>query len=280
MATNRYQYHKPNNSLKYDLSPMALDRWNPAIRAASDSDNEIGIYEHIGDDGWGDGVTSKRIAAALRSIGNRDVVVNINSPGGNMFEGLAIYNLLREHPGRVTVRILSLAASAASVIAMAGDDIQIARAGFLMIHNAWVCHCGNQHDFREIADYLEPFDRSMADVYQARTGGDLDEIREMMDAETWIGGSEAVDQGFADSLLASDYVVDSDEGSNASAASRLDIALAKAGLPRSERRRLLKEFKTSTRNAAGDGMRNAAATGTPSAAEIDAEPLPRLSLDI
>ncbi|WKT59115.1 ATP-dependent Clp protease proteolytic subunit [Microbulbifer thermotolerans] len=278
MRTNRYQ--KPSARIKYDLSPLALERWNPSIRAADDSGNDIGIYEHIGEDMWGDGVSAKRIAAALRAIGNRDVVVNINSPGGDMFEGLAIYNLLREHQGRVTVRVLSLAASAASIIAMAGDEIQIARAGFLMIHNAWVCYCGNRNDFREIADYLEPFDRSMADVYQARTGGDLDEIRAMMDAETWIGGSDAIEKGFADSLLASDEVIDSGGNSNARAASRLDIALAKAGLPRSERRRLLKEFKSSTLNAAGDGMHNAAATGMPSATEIEAEPLPRLSLNI
>ncbi|MFT2622165.1 head maturation protease, ClpP-related, partial [Escherichia coli] len=74
-----------------------------------------------------------------------------NSPGGDMFEGLAIYNLLREHEGEVNVKVLGLAASAGSVIAMAGDTVQIARAGFLMIHNAWVVAMGNRNDLRELA---------------------------------------------------------------------------------------------------------------------------------
>lgn len=85
----------------------------------------------------GEGVTAKRISAALRAIGEQDIVVNLNSPGGDMFEGLAIYNLLRAHSGKVTVNILGIAASAASIIAMAGDEIKMGRGAFLMIHNCW-----------------------------------------------------------------------------------------------------------------------------------------------
>lgn len=271
--------NKPTAKIKYDLAPRALELWNPAIRAAADDGNGINIFDVIGESFWDEGVTAKRIAGALRAIGNQDVVVNINSPGGDMFEGLAIYNLLREHPGNVTVRILGLAASAASVIAMAGDEIQIARAGFLMIHNAWTCVCGNRNDLREIADYLEPFDRSMADIYQARTDGDLDEIRKMMDVETWIGGSEAVETGFADALLPSDTVTE-DESVGGLAAAKLDIALAKAGMPRSERRRLLKEFKSSTHTAAGGDTPSAVVPGTRTAAALQLEPLPKITFPI
>ncbi|WP_034085582.1 head maturation protease, ClpP-related, partial [Pseudomonas aeruginosa] len=111
------------------------------------------------------------IAGALRAIGGDvDVTVNINSPGGDVFEGLAIYNLLREHKGKVTVNIIGLAASAASFIAMAGDEIRIGRAAFLMIHNAWLIAMGNRNDLREIADWLEPFDMTLADIYAQRTG--------------------------------------------------------------------------------------------------------------
>ncbi|EPJ5267720.1 head maturation protease, ClpP-related, partial [Providencia stuartii] len=123
-------------SISYELKPKALDKWNSGIRAAS-SDNTISVLDVIGEDFWGEGVTAKRISAALRAIGNQDVVVNINSPGGDMFEGLAIYNLLRAHNGKVTVNILGIAASAASVIAMAGDEIRMGRGAFLMIHNCW-----------------------------------------------------------------------------------------------------------------------------------------------
>lgn len=124
-----------NAKEKGGVSPLAFDRWNPAIKASDENDNTIGIYDPIGYDYWDDsGVTAKRISAALRSLDGADVVVNINSPGGDVFEGLAIYNLLREYKGHVTVRVLGVAASAASFIAMAADEIQIARAGFFMIH--------------------------------------------------------------------------------------------------------------------------------------------------
>lgn len=242
---------QPLSGIKYDLSPKALENWNTAIKAA-ESDNTISVFDVIGQDYWtGEGVTAKRIAGALRSIGeDKPVTVNINSPGGDMFEGLAIYNLLREHKGDVTVKVLGLAASAASVIAMAGDTIQVARAGFLMIHNAWILVAGNRHDMREYADYLEPFDRSMADLYAARTGIEFKAMQKIMDAESWIGGSDAVEQGFADSLLPSDEV-QIDDSSDARAAVKLDIALAKAGMPRSERKKLLAEYKAVTPCAAG-----------------------------
>ena len=106
------------------------------VRAAGNDANSISIYDSIGENWEGTGVTAKRISAALRAIGDKDVVVNINSPGGDFFEGVAIYNLLREHQGRVTVQVMGLAASAASVIAMAGDEILMGDGSFLMIHNA------------------------------------------------------------------------------------------------------------------------------------------------
>lgn len=241
----------PLSGIKYDLSPRALEQWNPAIKAA-ESDNTITIFDVIGADYWtGEGVTAKRIAGALRAIGEKDVTVLMNSPGGDMFEGLAIYNLLREHKGEVTMKVLGLAASAASVITMAGDNIQVARAGFLMVHNAWILAAGNRHDFREYADYLEPFDRSMADLYSARTGIEFKSMQKIMDAESWIGGSDAVEQGFADSLLPSDQI-EIDENSKAKAEIRLEIALAKAGMPRTERRKLLAEYKAVTPRAGGN----------------------------
>ncbi|MBN8956897.1 MAG: Clp protease ClpP, partial [Rhizobiales bacterium] len=142
-------------------APKALDRWRPSVQAkAADADNTISILDVIGEDFWtGEGVTVNRVTAALRSIGNRDVVVNINSPGGDFFEGLAIYNVLRDHPAKVTVKVLGIAASAASVIAMAGDEVLIARAGFMMIHNTWIIAMGDRNDLREVADWLEPFDQ-------------------------------------------------------------------------------------------------------------------------
>lgn len=249
--------------------PSALDRWNGGLKAAASDDNTISVFDVIGQDYWGEGVTAKRIAGALRSMNGADVTVNINSPGGDMFEGLTIYNLLREYQGKVTVKVLGLAASAASIIAMAGDEIQIGRGAFLMIHNCWVIALGNRHDFAAMAEYLEPFDNAMADIYSARSGLDSDAVKQMMDGETYIGGSDAIEKGLADGLLSSDSVTGDDE-SPAAALRKLDSLLAKANTPRSERRKLLKALTGNTPGAVTDP------TGTPSAAEASPETLAKL----
>ncbi|HBX07019.1 MAG TPA: peptidase S14 [Leclercia adecarboxylata] len=254
---------------KPDLPAAAMERWNGGIRAARDGDNSISVFDVIGADYWGDGVTASRIAGALRSLNGADITVNINSPGGDMFEGLAIYNLLREYEGKVTVKVLGLAASAASIIAMAGDEVQIGRGAFLMIHNCWLLAMGNRHDFAELAKSLEPFDTAMADIYASRSGLDMDAVLKLMDAESYIGGSEAVEKGFADSLLSADEIADDDE-SPAAALRKLDALLAKTDTPRSERRKLLKALSGSKPGAASDQK------GTPSAATIENETIDRL----
>lgn len=253
-----------------DLPSSAMERWNGGIKAAKSDDNSISVFDVIGADWYGDGVTASRIAAALRAIGGADVTVNINSPGGDMFEGLAIYNLLREYDGKVTVKVLGLAASAASIIAMAGDEVQIGRGAFLMIHNCWVHAMGNRHDLAQVAADMEPFDKAMNDIYGARTGLSSEAIEAMMNAETYIGGSDAVEKGFADRLLAADEIADGDD-SPATALRKLDAMLAKTDAPRSERRKLLK--------ALTGGKPGAAATpeGMPGATdEINPESIEQL----
>ena len=251
---------RPCARVTCETLPSALDRWDGGIKAATTDDNTISVFDVIGQDYWGEGITAKRIAGALRAMNGADVTVNINSPGGDMFEGLAIYNLLREYEGHVTVKVLGIAASAASIIAMAGDDIQIGRGAFLMIHNCWVYAMGNRHDFAELAQSLEPFDTAMADIYAARSGLDMAVVQKLMDAESYIGGSDAVAKGLADSLLSADAVSDGDE-SPAAALRKLDALLAKSNTPRSERRKLIK--------ALSGGMPGAVTTndGTPGAAE-------------
>lgn len=250
--------------MRTETSPSALDRWNPDVRAASDgeADNTISVLDVIGADWYGEGVTAKRVSAALRNIGKRDVVVNINSPGGSFFEGLAIYNALREHPAHVTVKVLGIAASAASVIAMAGDEIQIARSGFMMIHNTWVVASGDRHALRDVADWLEPFDAAAVDLYAARTGLEPKELAKMLDREAWIGGNDAVSKGFADTLLSADAVENrarnSIDGRSTVAAHKLDTLLAQLNVPRSERREIVQALKGGTRDAAATGTQDAA----------------------
>ena len=238
--------------IKFEISARAMGLWNAALKPVAKSDNEINIFSEIGADPWtGGGITPASIKARLDSIGDGDVVVNINSPGGDMFEGLAIYNLLRAHPGAVSVRVLGLAASAASLVAMAGQNIEIAKAGFLMIHNAWVAVVGNRLDLLAIAKTLDPFDDAMAGIYADRSGAAKSDIAAKMDAETWIGGQEAIDIGLADALLPADQIA-VEHDSAASAAARIDQALAKSGMPRSERRKLMQQVKAGTPRAAED----------------------------
>ncbi|EPY4872943.1 head maturation protease, ClpP-related [Klebsiella quasipneumoniae] len=251
---------RPCARVTCETLPSALDRWDGGIKAATTDDNTISVFDVIGQDYWGEGITAKRIAGALRAMNGADVTVNINSPGGDMFEGLAIYNLLREYEGHVTVKVLGIAASAASIIAMAGDDIQIGRGAFLMIHNCWLYAMGNRHDFAELAESLEPFDTAMADIYAARSGLDIAAVQKLMDAESYIGGSDAVAKGLADSLLSADAVSDGDE-SPAAALRKLDALLAKTNTPRSERRKLIKALTGNTPGAVTDP------DGKPGAAE-------------
>lgn len=238
-------------STQFDLRTDAVDRWEPEVRAAADDDNSISIYDSIGE-GWdGNGVTAKRISAALRSLAGKDVVVNVNSPGGDFFEGVAIYNLLRAHKGKVTVRVLGLAASAASVIAMAGDEIQMGEGAFLMIHNAWAVAVGNRHDLADVAAYLEPFDQAMAQMYAARTGKPESGMAKLMDEETWIDAEKAIEEGFATGKVPADAIgkaARADTGKRALAL--VDASMAKAGMSRTTRRDTLKALFSGTPRAA------------------------------
>lgn len=251
-----------------------LERWGAdaaGVRPAAlePGDNIVTMFDIIGEDFWtGGGVTAKKVAAQLRAIGDRPVEVQINSPGGDMFEGIAIYNVLREHPQAVTVKVMGMAASAASIIAMAGDTIEIGAASFLMIHNCWVLAIGNRHDMRETADFLEPFDGAMVDVYAQRSGQKAAEIAKWMDAETYMSGSLAVERGFADALLSSDQVkVDEQARAGDRDVNELratELSLVQAGMTRSQARTRINKIKgtpgaaqAATPGAGGEWLDNA-----------------------
>lgn len=257
-------FQRPQN-YQWDAPSDVLASWVDAPRAAeTGGDDVISIFDVIGEDWWtGGGFTAKRAAAALRSIGDRDVVVQVNSPGGDMFEGIAIYNLLRAHKGKVTVQVLGWAASAASIIAMAGDEIVMGLGSFMMVHNAWGMVVGNRHDLAEAATLFEGFDSAIVDIYQARTGADRKAIVKLMDAETFMGASDAVANKFADrvdeGLKLETSAQNCADDEQIRAKRRIDAALAKDGLPRSERRKMLAELKRGTHDAAPTTMRAAGA---------------------
>ena len=248
------------SGLQFETDESALARWKSGVHAALEADNSISIYDVIGDDTFdGSGVSSKRIAGALRKIGAQDIVVNINSPGGDFFEGVAIYNMLREHPHNVTVRVMGLAASAASLVAMAGDKIEISDIGFLMIHNAWALAMGNRHDMRAAADTLEPFDDAMASVYAKRSKSKKADVAAWMDAEKWFNGEQAIEAGLADGVLPSAEV---DDGTNAkmasvTAARRVEAALKRQGMTQKDAKALIAAMKFGVRDVADPVERDA-----------------------
>ena len=261
-----------SRGLRSEMSPRALDKWNPAIQAAVENTSEtITIYGVIGEDWYGEGVTVKRIDAALRAIGDREVTVYINSPGGDMFEGIAIYNRLREHSQKVTTKVLGMAASAASIIYLAGVERQVASSAFLMIHNCWTFLSGNRHYLRDVSDDMEEFDAAMADLYAETSGQSVEDMAELMDDETFIRGKRAVELGLATGLLAATEVTEreTEEVGQANALKAMDAALAKAGMPRSERRELFATFKSGMPRATSGNTPRAVPTGTPSAAAPD-----------
>lgn len=172
--------------------------------ALSEGVAEILIYEFIGADFFGEGMSAKRFADELKALGELNkIVVRINSPGGDVFDGQAIYTTLRGHKAEVEVHIDGIAASIASVIAMAGDKIIMPENAMMMIHNPWGFAVGEAADMRKMAESLDKVRESILVTYRAQTELDNTELARMMDEETWMTAAEAVELGFADEMVES-----------------------------------------------------------------------------
>lgn len=155
----------------------------------------------ISDETWyGDEVTPGIFSDELHE-GEGDITVWIDSPGGDCFAAAQIYNMLKDYKGKVTVRIDSLAASAASVIAMAGDTVEISPVAMMMIHSPVTLSFGNVADMQKAIDMLNEVKASIMNAYQLKTGLSRSKISKLMDDETWFNAKKAVELGFADSVL-------------------------------------------------------------------------------
>ncbi|RPJ97283.1 Clp protease ClpP [Rummeliibacillus sp. TYF005] len=163
---------------------------------------EITIYGVIGDSWWEDSVSASDIDNALNSI-DGDITINLNSPGGDAFDGIAIYNRLKKHNGKVTINVDGWACSAASVIAMAADELIMGMGSMLMIHEASSIVWGTKTEMRKEADVLENLEDGIIDIYMTKANVSREEIRNMVDAETWFSAQKAVEIGFASSSSSS-----------------------------------------------------------------------------
>ncbi len=165
------------------------------IKAKADS-AEIFLYDEIG--GWGIG--AKQFIDELRALDGLPITLRIHSPGGSVLDGHAIYSALKRHDGQITVAIDGLAASMASVIAMAGDRVTMAENGFIMIHNPSGMALGESDDMRKAAELLDKMRDGLVNIYVARTGMAVKKIEKMMDEETWMNSTEARGLGFIDDV--------------------------------------------------------------------------------
>ena len=163
----------------------------------SEDQTEVLIYDVIG---W-PFIDANVFARDFNRITSREITVGINSPGGDVFDGTAIFNTIDSHPARITTRIDGIAASMASIVALAGDEIQIASNAYYMMHNPWSLAIGDYRDFQKEGDLLERIAGNLAKTYSERTSVDIKTAQSMMDDETWIIGQELVDQGFADKVI-------------------------------------------------------------------------------
>jgi ATP-dependent protease ClpP protease subunit len=171
-----------------------------AAEAKKPKSAEVWIYDRIGASMWDEGTSAKDFARKLKALDVEEITLHLNSPGGNAFDGIAIFNTLKDHPARVGVIVDGLAASAASFIAQSGDMVRMNKGSQMMIHDAAGIVIGNPKDMREFADVLDKCCDSIAGIYASRAGGDVADWREAMSKESWYTAQEAVDAGLADEL--------------------------------------------------------------------------------
>lgn len=179
------------------LPRKALDAWfrveNRAVGVA-----QVNIYAEIG----GFGVTADAFTRDLQALDVAEIDLRLNSPGGDVFDGIAIHNAIKNHPAQVHVHVDGVAASIASVIAMAGDKVTMARGAQMMIHEGHTVAVGNAADMAKVVDVLNRTSDTIASFYAERAGGSKEQWRERMRAETWYTADEAVQAGLADEVQA------------------------------------------------------------------------------
>lgn len=163
-------------------------------------DDEAWLYEWFGMPS----TSPNAFKEELSQYKGKDITVWIDSYGGSVFAAAGIYNALKEHNGKITVKIGSKAMSAASVIAMAGDEVLMSPMAVMMIHNPLTAAYGNMHDLRKVADILDTIKESIVNAYALKTGRSRNKISQMMDDETWMSANVAVKEGFADGILYQD----------------------------------------------------------------------------
>lgn len=196
---------------------LATNRGRGFFRADASSDGDATIYLYdsiVSDDFWG-GVSAITFAKELASLASaQNIHLRINSPGGDVFAARAMEQTIREHPANIIAHIDGYAASAASYVALASDEVVIGQGSMIMIHKAWTIGVGNSEDLLKTAALLEQVDESLVKTYASETGQDPDRIRAWMRDETWFDSQQSVEYGFADRIAGSEHASAQAEAAN------------------------------------------------------------------
>lgn len=195
----------PRPGARSRRTPLSADRSRQwfQVRAQGDDSAEIYIYDEIS--WWG--VSADELVREIAQLAVSTINVRINSPGGSVWDGMAIYQALRGHGARIVTHIEGIAASMASVIALAGDEVRMAKGAFFMIHNPWVIVLGDAAELRDTADLLDKVTGNIVGIYVEHSGSSEEAIRAAMEAETWYTAEEARDAGFVDVVVDGQEVV-------------------------------------------------------------------------
>ena len=167
---------------------------------AEGAPDTVYLYDIVVEDDYWGGISAASLIAQIQAVKGDTLHLRINSPGGDVFAARCVEQVLRESKAQVVVHIDGLAASAATFLAMAGDEVIISPGGMMMIHRAWTLACGNADDLMDMAAIMERVDGTIAETYAAKTGKDADELMALMAAETWMTAREALDMGFVDAI--------------------------------------------------------------------------------
>jgi len=178
--------------------------------ATSEDVTKLTIYGDIGDSWWGESISATAVEKAIKDVTTKIIEVHINSFGGDAFDGITIYRQLKDHQADIEIHVDGLAASAASIIAMAGDKVIMNTGSMMMIHEAATMAWGTKTEIKKTVNALEGLDESLADIYMTRFNGEQSEIDDIMLAETWLTAREAIEKGFADKIEVEEIPDDDD----------------------------------------------------------------------
>jgi ATP-dependent Clp protease protease subunit len=198
--TARELYNEAEQAAKNRIAEGKPLRLSPAAKVEND-EATVYIYDAIG--GWF-GIQPSEFISELNGLKAKTIHLRINSPGGSVFDAEAIQTALQQHPAKIIAHVDGWAASAASYVAMAGNEIEMADGAFFMIHNAWVIAMGNAADLMDVAAFLEKIDQNIVSDYERKTGKSRAQIEEWMKAETFFNAAEALEHGFIDRIYAPD----------------------------------------------------------------------------